>query len=99
MNCDRESPDYNKEPCAILGKSVPPSSTSEAQPVQQVPDAVVRVGGWLFRKRTSIPLPIVVALLVVPPRVNDSLSTSLLLAGVPLVAAGELIRLWGVHHI
>jgi protein-S-isoprenylcysteine O-methyltransferase Ste14 len=78
---------------------VPSSSTSEPQRVQQVPDTVVRVGGWLFRKRTSIPLPIVAALLLIPAPADNSLSTWLPAAGVPLVAVGELIRLWGVHHI
>lgn len=75
------------------------SSTSEPQSVQHVPDAVVRVGGWLFRKRTSIPLPIVAALLLWPPAVGDRSASWLVWAGLPIVLAGELIRLWGVHHI
>jgi protein-S-isoprenylcysteine O-methyltransferase Ste14 len=57
------------------------------------------VGGWLFRKRTSIPLPIVAALLLIPARDADAHSTWLAASGVPMVLAGELIRLWGVHHI
>ncbi len=75
------------------------SSTSEPQSVQHVPDTVVRVGGWLFRKRTSIPLPIVAALLLWPPAVGDRSASWLVWAGLPIVLAGELIRLWGVHHI
>jgi len=57
------------------------------------------MGGWLFRKRTSLPLPIVTALLLVPPTAADAASRWLPWAGVPLVLLGELIRLWGVHHI
>jgi len=56
---------------------------------------LVRVGGWLFRKRTSIPLPIVAALLLIPPRAADAGLGWLALAGVPVVLAGELIRAWG----
>jgi protein-S-isoprenylcysteine O-methyltransferase Ste14 len=60
---------------------------------------IVRVGGWLFRKRTSIPLPIVLALLIIPPSTAPSAAGQLVLAGVVIVLAGELIRMWGVHHI
>ena len=60
---------------------------------------LVRLGGWLFRKRTSIPLPVVLALLVVPPRAADAGSSALLYAGLAVVAGGEWLRLWGVHHI
>ena len=78
---------------------MPSSSTSEPQAVQQVPDLAVRIGGWLFRKRTSIPLPIVAALLLIPPRGSDAAREWLALAGVPIVLLGELVRAWGVHHI
>ncbi|MBS1817090.1 MAG: isoprenylcysteine carboxylmethyltransferase family protein [Acidobacteria bacterium] len=78
---------------------MPSSSTSEPQSVQQVPDTLVRVGGWLFRKRTSIPLPIVAALLLIPPVAADRTAVWMVWAGLPIVLAGELIRLWGVHHI
>jgi len=60
---------------------------------------VVRVGGWLFRKRTSIPLPIVLALLIIPPSAAPSAAREMLLAGLVVVMTGELIRMWGVHHI
>jgi protein-S-isoprenylcysteine O-methyltransferase Ste14 len=59
---------------------------------------VVRVGGWLFRKRTSIPLPIVLALVLIPPPARSP-TGGVLLAGLPIVLMGELIRIWGVHHI
>jgi protein-S-isoprenylcysteine O-methyltransferase Ste14 len=77
--------------------SVPSSPTSQAQSVQHDPDTIVRLGGWLFRKRTSLPLPIVAALLLIPA--PSATAAWLLPGGVALVAAGELIRLWGVHHI
>ena len=64
------------------------------------PDSLARVGGWLFKKRSSLPLPIVALLLVVPPGwFGLSFSTPLAPLGVPVVLAGELLRLWGVHHI
>lgn len=78
---------------------MPSASTSDPQPVQQVPDAVVRIGGWLFRKRTSIPLPIVAALLLIPPAAGDADATWMVWAGLPIVLFGEWIRMWGVHHI
>jgi protein-S-isoprenylcysteine O-methyltransferase Ste14 len=65
--------------------------------MQQDGDTLTRVGGWLFRNRTSIPLPIVLALLLIPAPVDAP--AWLPWAGVPVVLAGELIRMWGVHHI
>jgi protein-S-isoprenylcysteine O-methyltransferase Ste14 len=56
------------------------------------------VGGWLFRRRTSIPVPIVVALLLIPA--GDAWrSPAWVAAGAGLVASGELTRLWAVRHI
>lgn len=60
---------------------------------------IVRVGGWLFRKRTSIPLPIVLALLIIPPSGAASAVRELQWTGLLIVLAGELVRMWGVHHI
>jgi len=59
---------------------------------------LVRFGGWLFRHRTSLPLPIIVALVLIPPQ---RISRSFLLdaAGAALVALGEAMRLWAVRHI
>jgi protein-S-isoprenylcysteine O-methyltransferase Ste14 len=58
----------------------------------------VRFGGWLFRYRTSIPLPIVAALLLIPPQ---RLSQPFIFdaVGAALVALGEATRLWAVRHI
>jgi protein-S-isoprenylcysteine O-methyltransferase Ste14 len=61
------------------------------------PDST-KLGEWLFRHRTALPLPIAVAILGL--RVGQAPPSALLLtAGVAVTAAGELIRLWGVHHI
>jgi protein-S-isoprenylcysteine O-methyltransferase Ste14 len=60
-------------------------------------DALTRLGGWLFKQRTWLPLPIAVALLLIPA--SPLHSTSSVWAGVPIVAAGELLRVWAVHHI
>jgi protein-S-isoprenylcysteine O-methyltransferase Ste14 len=57
---------------------------------------LTRVGGWLFRNRTVIPLPIALAILILP---STSSSMILVWLGVVLVACGELIRLSAVRHI
>jgi protein-S-isoprenylcysteine O-methyltransferase Ste14 len=68
----------------------PPSLTSQ--------DTATRLGGWLFRHRTSLPLPVAIAILTL--RIGETPPSLLLVgAGVAATIAGELIRLWGVHHI
>jgi len=57
-----------------------------------------RIGGWLFRQRSWLPLPLVAALLLIPPPA-DSSGASYWLAGAAIVALGEAVRLWAVHHI
>ena len=58
----------------------------------------MRVGAWLFRQRTWLPLPLGAAILLLP--VNRQLSPAVYwLVGAVLVAAGEGVRLWAVHHI
>jgi protein-S-isoprenylcysteine O-methyltransferase Ste14 len=59
---------------------------------------VVRLGGWLFRQRTWLPLPIAAALIFVPAQRVPSI-VPFAAAGLALVAAGEGLRLWSVHHI
>jgi protein-S-isoprenylcysteine O-methyltransferase Ste14 len=61
-------------------------------------DITTRLGGWLFRHRTAMPLPVAAAILVLragqaPP------SPGLLAAGISATMAGELLRLWAVHYI
>jgi protein-S-isoprenylcysteine O-methyltransferase Ste14 len=62
---------------------------------------VSRIGGWLFRQRSWLPLPLVAALLLIPPRQSSSVVSPGLLwvLGLVIVAAGEGIRLWAVHYI
>jgi protein-S-isoprenylcysteine O-methyltransferase Ste14 len=61
-------------------------------------DSTTRLGGWLFRHRTSIPFPAALAILTLrlgeaPP------SLAVIAAGIVITGLGELVRLWGVHHI
>src|SRR5258708_37566712 len=61
------------------------------------PDST-KLGDWLFRHRTALPWPIAAAILGL--RVGEAAaSVPLVAAGVGVTVAGELIRLWGVHHI
>lgn len=59
---------------------------------------MTRFGGWLFRRRTVLPLPLALAVLLIPEGRGQEPS-ALVGAGVVLVALGEAIRLWGVRHI
>jgi protein-S-isoprenylcysteine O-methyltransferase Ste14 len=65
-------------------------STGDAAPL------VVRLGGWLFKHRTWLPLPLVLTLLLIP---SDPGASGRVWLGVALVGAGELLRLWGVRQI
>lgn len=59
---------------------------------------MTRLGGWLFRHRTIIPLPLAIALLLVQPG-DTAHSIWLVPSGVTLSALGEALRLWAVRHI
>jgi protein-S-isoprenylcysteine O-methyltransferase Ste14 len=59
---------------------------------------MTRVGAWLFRRRTIIPLPLALAVLLIPESRSTGPAT-LMAAGAGFVALGEAIRLWGVRHI
>jgi protein-S-isoprenylcysteine O-methyltransferase Ste14 len=59
---------------------------------------LVRLGGWLFRQRTWLPLPIAAALILLPASAAYS-TAPFWIAGLALIAAGESLRLWSVHHI
>ena len=66
--------------------------------MQTEPDRLTRLGGWLFRRRTALPLPVAAAILTLrigqaPP------SSTLIAAGIVITALGEAVRLWGVRHI
>jgi protein-S-isoprenylcysteine O-methyltransferase Ste14 len=73
------------------------ASRSQAQRQQQDPDVLARVGGWLFRRRSWIPAPIALILLLVPS--PSPVSPGLLWSGRALVLTGEFLRLWAVRHI
>lgn len=77
---------------------VPTAGSAGPVNVQPAGDPVQLAGGWLFRHRTSLPLPIVLALLLVTAWESPS-SPALLGTGLALVVAGEALRLWGVRHI
>jgi len=77
-----------------------PATSTPAEPLNDAPDAVTRVGGWLFKHRTSLPVPIVLVLLLFPPQHRSALYTTTVAGlGILLIAGGELIRFWAVHHI
>jgi protein-S-isoprenylcysteine O-methyltransferase Ste14 len=65
---------------------------------------VVRTGGWLFRQRSWLPLPLVAALLLIAPSQSPAWApgvspAALWTIGLLIVALGEGVRLWAVHHI
>jgi protein-S-isoprenylcysteine O-methyltransferase Ste14 len=61
-------------------------------------DTTTRLGGWLFRHRTSLPLPAAIAILTL--RLGEAPPSARLVGtGMAITLVGELIRLWGVHHI
>jgi protein-S-isoprenylcysteine O-methyltransferase Ste14 len=91
---------YPTELVLILSTSQSLSNWPESVSIESatLPDSTTRVGGWLFRHRTSIPLPAAIAILTLrlgeaPP------SAALVGTGIAVTVVGELIRLWGVHHI
>jgi protein-S-isoprenylcysteine O-methyltransferase Ste14 len=57
---------------------------------------LVRAGGWLFKRRTWLPQPIILAIVLIPA---SRMPAALMAAGALLVVLGEFIRLWGVSHI
>jgi protein-S-isoprenylcysteine O-methyltransferase Ste14 len=70
----------------------------QTQPDQRDPAAIVRAGGWLFRHRTITPVPLALAVLLVPAPQADG-QPLLAVLGFLVVALGEATRLWGVRHI
>ena len=58
---------------------------------------LVRLGGWLFRQRTWLPLPLAAALIFIPA--EPGTAAPFWIAGLTLILAGESLRLWSVHHI
>jgi protein-S-isoprenylcysteine O-methyltransferase Ste14 len=54
-------------------------------------------GAWLFRYRSSLPVPLALVLVLV--RQGEAEVPWLVLLGPALVVAGEVLRLWAVRHI
>src|SRR5262245_21693316 len=89
-------PIYTTESVLILSTS--PDLSNSPQFVEPEPETLARLGGWLFRHRTWLPLPVAVAILTL--RIGESPQWPPFVGlGVALTAAGEALRLWGVHHI
>lgn len=59
-------------------------------------DRMASLGGWLFRRRSWLPVPIVAVLILWPAPHRAAIAVW---GGALLVAAGEGLRLWAVHHI
>jgi protein-S-isoprenylcysteine O-methyltransferase Ste14 len=57
----------------------------------------LRVGAWLFRQRSWIPVPLALALLFI--RAGEASSSLASPLGAAIVACGEALRLWAVRHI
>jgi protein-S-isoprenylcysteine O-methyltransferase Ste14 len=64
--------------------------------LQQHSGRIVRLGGALFTWRTSLPLPIAVALVLIP---SQGKPWAYLWPGTAIVVAGEALRLWAVRQI
>jgi protein-S-isoprenylcysteine O-methyltransferase Ste14 len=56
-----------------------------------------RIGAWLFRHRSALPVPIALALVFL--RFGEVRGRGVLVAGALLVAAGQALRFWAVRHI
>ncbi len=66
-------------------------------PRADAPDRIASLGGWLFKRRSWLPLPLVFALLLIPGTPDTPWSVRY--TGVALTLAGEALRFWGVLHI
>jgi protein-S-isoprenylcysteine O-methyltransferase Ste14 len=72
---------------------MPPQTQLE----QSHADTTTRIGAWLFRRRTVIPIPLAIAILATPA--DRTQPSALVGAGAILVVLGEAIRLWSVRQI
>jgi protein-S-isoprenylcysteine O-methyltransferase Ste14 len=75
---------------------VPQASPPSAQPVGR-DDALAAHGGWIFRNRSWLPVPL--ALLLLGSRWHAEHVPVLFLIGEVTVALGLAIRFWAVRHI
>lgn len=64
--------------------------------MRSVDDTLASLGGWLFQRRSWLPVPLALVLLLVPA---PGRSIGAFWLGSLVVMAGELLRLWAVRHI
>jgi protein-S-isoprenylcysteine O-methyltransferase Ste14 len=74
------------------------ATSPQPQFQQSHADTITRVGAWLFRRRTIIPLPLALAVLLIPES-RGTARPVLVATGALLVTVGEALRMWGVRHI
>jgi protein-S-isoprenylcysteine O-methyltransferase Ste14 len=72
-----------------------PDSINDDRPVNPPAHGL---GAWLFRHRTAIPVPVALAIVFLRWRQAPPLLV-LTATGVFITFLGEILRLWGVHHI
>ena len=89
------SPDRDQEWRRLARPSI--SDQTSPNSIQRDP-TVNATGEWLFRHRTSLPIPLVLAILAIPSSQTYA-GTATVLAGLALTVVGELVRLWGVRQI
>jgi protein-S-isoprenylcysteine O-methyltransferase Ste14 len=73
---------------------VPGSNSRQHVPAE--PDGLAQLGGWLFQRRTWLPLPLILALLLLP---SQNLPTFYFWIGLAVVLCAEGLRLESVRHI
>ena len=61
------------------------------------PDRATTAGGWAFRNRSWLPVPLGIALMALSW--NSTRSIPFALAGLIVLVAGQAIRFWAVRHI
>lgn len=82
---------------ASISDRTSPDSINHDRTVNRRSTQIARIGAWLFRHRTAIAHPLVLALLLIPG--NPTSSRPMVAIGVAITLAGEALRLWGVRHI
>jgi protein-S-isoprenylcysteine O-methyltransferase Ste14 len=73
-----------------------PALTLQPQSTQRDNDIWIRAGRWLFKRRSWLPWPLLIPIVLLPP---SSPAPAQVGTGLALIAIGELIRLWAVRHI
>ena len=77
------------------------SSVGESMPLRDErpspPSTQSRVGSWIFRQRSWLPVPLALVLIFV--RRGEVTAPWVLVSGGLVVLGGQVLRLWGVRHI